>query len=220
MRIVFLLIALGFGLTSYSQNVLAENRAWREKQNAEFRNPKLSPLTDQDRKTFDSIAFFPINESFYVKAFIELTPDSVPFKMKTSTDRLPDYRHWATAHFTLQGKSVALPVYQSLGLMNKPGLQDYLFIPFTDLTNGSSTYGGGRYVEARIPEGDTLIIDFNKAYNPYCAYNERYSCPIPPASSHIELEINAGEKAFEGHSKKKDKESKKGKDKRKKKATE
>ena len=208
MKIIFLSIAISLGLSSYSQTIFEENRSWREKQNAEFRNPELSPLTDEDQKTFDSIAFFPISEEFYVKAFIELTPDSLPFKMKTSTDRLPDYRQWAIAHFSLHGKTIALPVYQSLGLMNKPGLKDYLFIPFTDLTNGTTTYGGGRYVEGRIPEGDTLVIDFNKAYNPYCAYNGKYSCPIPPASSYIDVEITAGEKAFEAHSKEKDKKSK------------
>jgi len=190
-----LLLLLCFNVVS--QAVIEENLAWRKKQNAEFRNPDKSPLKDEDRKHFDSLAFFPIDEGYHVKAYLQLTPDSVPFKMKTSTDRLPDYRQWATAYFTINGKSFSLPVFQGLGLMQRPGLKDYLFIPFTDLTNGISTYGGGRYVEGRIPEGDTLIIDFNKAYNPLCAYNDRYSCPIPPAGSHLDIEIKAGEKAFE-----------------------
>lgn len=217
MKRILPLTTLLFSLCSlaYSQTIYQQNIEWRKNQNEEFRNPEQSPLTEEDRKKFDSISFFPIDEAYHVKALVTLTPDSVPFKMKTSTDRLPDYRQWGMAQFSLEGKQFSIPVYQNLGLMNRPGLEDYLFIPFTDLTNGVSTYGGGRYVEARIPENDTFIIDFNKAYNPYCAYNDRYSCPIPPAANHLNVEIKAGELAF--HSEYKEKKSKR---KKKKKSTE
>ena len=71
-----------------------------------------------------------------------------------------------------------------------------MFLPFTDAGNGDESYGGGRYIELRIPEKDTIIIDFNKAYNPYCAYNHKYSCPIPPIENNIPIEIKAGVKKY------------------------
>lgn len=185
--------------TLSAQHILNENLQWRKNQNAEFKDSLTSPLKNEDRLSFDSLAFYPINEKLYIKATITLTPDSVPFKMRTSTDRLADYRQWGIAQFVIDEKQINLPVYQNLRLLNIPEYLDYLFIPFTDLTNGDETYGAGRYVEARIPEGDTLIIDFNKAYNPYCAYNDKYSCPIPPKENHIEAEIKAGELAYDKH---------------------
>ncbi len=84
-------------------------------------------------------------------------------------------------------------------MLEEEGYDDYLFLPFLDETNGDESYGGGRYVEARIPAGDTLIINFNEAYNPYCAYNERYSCPIVPRANYINTRIKAGVKAFDKH---------------------
>jgi uncharacterized protein (DUF1684 family) len=80
--------------------------------------------------------------------------------------------------------------------MQESDYRDYLFLPFIDQTNGEETYGGGRYVDLRIPEGDTLIIDFNKAYNPYCAYNKKYSCPLVPAVNELKTSVTAGVKAF------------------------
>jgi hypothetical protein len=83
-------------------------------------------------------------------------------------------------------------VYQNLGLLKNPEYEDYLFLPFNDYTNGNETYGGGRYLDVRIPKGNTMVLDFNKAYNPYCAYTYGYSCPVPPRGNSLETEINAG----------------------------
>jgi len=94
--------------------------------------------------------------------------------------------------FSIEGKEFSLPVYQSQSLMQKKEYKDYLFLPFTDLTNGNETYDGGRYIDLRIPAGDQIVIDFNKAYNPYCAYSHGYSCPIVPSKNHLETEILAG----------------------------
>lgn len=198
-QLTLLLFCSVFCSTLSAQSIIEDNIAWRKNQNAEFRDSTQSPLKDEDRKKFDSLAFYPINEAFHINAAITLTPDSVPFKMKTSTDRLADYRQWGIAHFEVDSQKFDLPVYQNLRLLSLPKYKDYLFIPFTDLTNGEETYGAGRYVEATIPKGDTLIIDFNKAYNPYCAYNDKYSCPIPPAANHLEIEVKAGELVFEKH---------------------
>jgi len=81
-------------------------------------------------------------------------------------------------------------------LKEDEGYEDYLFLPFTDATNGNETYGGGRYIDLSIPNGDQIVIDFNKAYNPYCTYNKKYSCPIVPSQNALDIEIFAGVKAF------------------------
>jgi len=119
--------------------------------------------------------------------------------MKTTTDRLPIYRKYGEARFKLGGKDQVLSIFQNLGLMEDPEYEDYLFVPFTDETNGSESYGGGRYLDVEMPEGDRMIINFNKAYNPYCAYNAKYSCPIPPAENHLDIEVKAGVKAYDEH---------------------
>jgi uncharacterized protein len=117
--------------------------------------------------------------------------------MKTTTDRLPDYSKYGEITFEIDGRQYKLEVYQSPDVMKMPGYEDYLFIPFTDLTNGDETYEVGRYLEFRIPETEDVIIDFNKCYNPYCSYgSNRYSCPIPPEANHLPIAIPVGEKKF------------------------
>ena len=101
--------------------------------------------------------------------------------------------------FDLKEKPFKLNIYQNQDLIKKEGFEDYLFLPFLDNTNGEESYGGGRYIDMRIPDGDTIIVDFNSAYNPYCAYNEKYSCPIVPRENYLDTEVRAGVKAFKKH---------------------
>lgn len=180
---------------SDSTEYLAEIRRFQEELNASYRNPEESPLEPQDMAAFEGLHFFPIKEKYRVEARFVRTSGSKPFRMATSTNRLPVYEKYGEAHFELDGQQVVIPIYQNHGLRETEEYRDYLFLPFQDKTNGDSTYGGGRYVELRIPAGDTIIIDFNKAYNPYCAYNSRYSCPIPPKANRISLSIPVGVKA-------------------------
>ena len=116
--------------------------------------------------------------------------------MKTTTSRLPDYVKYGEVQFIIDSQSYTLEVYQSPEIIQRPGYEDYLFIPFTDLTNGETTYDVGRYLEFRIPEAEEVIVDFNKAYNPYCSYSPKFSCPIPPEPNHMPIAIPAGEKKF------------------------
>ena len=118
------------------------------------------------------------------------------FKMKTTTTRLPEYVKYGEVVFTIDGTEFKLSVYQSPDIMKNPGYEDYLFIPFTDKTNGNETYEVGRYIEFRIPKSEDVIVDFNQCYNPYCSYSARFSCPIPPAENDLPIEIPAGEKKF------------------------
>ncbi len=174
-----------------------EAKKFQQKLNKEFSSKEDSPLSDEDLATFESLDFFPIDSNFRVTASLKLHKDSKPFKMKTTTSRLPVYKRYATASFQLNGKDYSLDIYQNEKLLLTPDYEDYLFLPFTDLTNGESSYGGGRYIDLELPEGNSIVIDFNLSYNPYCAYNERFSCPIPPKLNHLNTKILAGVKAFD-----------------------
>jgi uncharacterized protein (DUF1684 family) len=164
--------------------------------NEQFADPEHSPLLAEDLKTFETLEFFPIDLRYRVKAEFKRTPKEKPFEMKTTTDRLPIYVKFGEAYLILDDKNFTLNIYQNVDLVKKEGYEDYLFLPYTDLTSGEESYGGGRYIDLRIPEGDTIIIDFNKSYNPYCAYNYKYSCPVPPVENRMGVEIRAGVKAF------------------------
>ena len=197
MKITVLLFLMVFsiGCAQEKQMINAETE-WQKEMNADFKDATKSPLKDKDRKNFTGLDFYKFDSTYVVTAKLTRTPDAKPFKMKTTTERRPDYVQYGVVTFNLKGKEYQLNIYQNLGLLDKEGYEDYLFLPFLDNTNGNGSYSGGRYTEARIPEGDTIVIDFNTAYNPYCAYNEKYSCPIVPRANYLDLEIEAGVKAF------------------------
>ncbi|TYA57540.1 DUF1684 domain-containing protein [Formosa maritima] len=178
---------------------LLGNTDFQKKMNADFKDATKSPLKDKDRKDFRGLDFFAFDSIYVVTATLTRTPDEKPFQMKTTTERLPVYVKYGEVSFMLKGVNHKLNIYQNLDLMKEAGYEDYLFLPFLDLTNGETTYGGGRYVECRIPNDDKVVIDFNSAYNPYCAYNEKYSCPIVPRENYLEIKVEAGVKAFDKH---------------------
>jgi uncharacterized protein (DUF1684 family) len=120
--------------------------------------------------------------------------------MKTTTARLAKYRRSGVATFILDGNELELVFYQNVKGAANPLFKDYYFLPFKDNTNGEESYGGGRYIDLIIDEGSAdAQINFNVAYNPYCAYNDRYSCPIVPSENYINIEIKAGVKAPAEH---------------------
>lgn len=165
--------------------------------NEEFKNPETSPLSDKFRKDFESLDFFIPDTSYAVEARFVRTPEALPFMMPTTTDRKTEEVVYGIAHFTLNGKARQLEIYQNKELMLEEGLEDYLFLPFTDLTNTEETYGGGRYIDLRIPQSDIITINFNRAYNPSCAYNKKYSCPLVPSVNHLDTKVLAGVKGFD-----------------------
>lgn len=167
--------------------------------NAEFKDATTSPLKKEDRKTFEGLEFFKYDSTYVVEALFTRAENETPFKMKTTTDRLPEYVKYGILDFFLKDEVFQLNVYQNLDLTKQDGYEDYLFLPFSDETNGIESYGGGRYLDIRIPEGNTVMIDFNSAYNPYCAYNDKYSCPIVPRENYLKTRIEAGVKAFKNH---------------------
>ncbi len=171
-------------------------KGFQQKLNLEYADIKTSPLTKEDAIRFSSLEFFPIDKKYYVKAFFKRTPNEKPFDMLTTTSRLAKYVKYGEATFNLEGKKQKLVIYQSLSLKEKSEYKDYLFLPFTDKTSGKESYAGGRYIDLKIPKGDSIVIDFNKAYNPYCAYNHKYSCPIPPKGNYLDVAVKAGVKKY------------------------
>ncbi|HZW62345.1 MAG TPA: DUF1684 domain-containing protein [Flavobacteriaceae bacterium] len=184
-----------FSCKDGKQVILGET-PWQRDMNAAFKDASQSPLKDKDRRNFTTLDFFPVDSTYVVKAHLTRTPDALPFKMKTTTERLPEYVQYGILTFELNGATHQLRIYQNLDLVKESGKEELLFLPFLDTTNGETTYGGGRYIDTKIPQGDTLWIDFNQAYNPYCVYNENYSCPIVPLENTVNTEVKAGVKAY------------------------
>ncbi len=194
MKIIFCSFFLFFSLFSFSQEETAQD--FQKNLNTEYAKKETSPLIAQDLKTFKSLDFFEISTKYVIEATFFRAENQKPFEMKTSTKRLPKYLKYGELHFQIDGKSLKLNLYQHLDLSKKPGYEDYLFLPFSDMTCGNETYIGGRYLDMKFPKSNKVLIDFNKAYNPYCAYNHNYSCPIVPAENDLKVEILAGVKKF------------------------
>lgn len=153
----------------------------------------------EDRK---QMHFFDVNEKYRVLAKFEKTQTDQWFEMPTSGRIKKVFRVYGILSFKINDTLVKLNLYQSQGLMNNDQYKNYLFLPFTDATTGNETYESGRYIDLQtndIKNGE-VVIDFNKAYNPYCAYvNGVYNCPIPPAANHLPVAILAGEKVYGKH---------------------
>jgi len=201
MNKIFILVLLLTSIISCSQGTKSisyeeEIKTFQYDLNVKFSDKKTTPLSKNDFKNFSSLNFFPIDSSYRIKASFTRIPNAIAFEMPTTTDRKSIEVKYGEATFNLDGKTITLSIYQTPELSLKPEYSNYLFLPFMDKTNGKQSYGGGRYLDLEIPSGDTIILDFNKAYNPYCAYNIEYSCPIPPKENHIKMNISAGVKAF------------------------
>jgi uncharacterized protein (DUF1684 family) len=199
MRTLILLFAILFSSLSWAQSkteIIRQLEAYRSAEIESFKDPNTSPLTKADLATFETLDYFPIDLGYRVEAKIVRTPDEKPFLLRTNTDRLPEYVKFGEAHFSLYDKELVLNLYRSTESEDGSGLSNTLFVPFTDLTSGDGSYGGGRYLEFPVPEDDTLVIDFNKAFNPYCVYNYNYSCPITPRENDLFVRIEAGMKIY------------------------
>jgi uncharacterized protein (DUF1684 family) len=192
--ILLSLLLTSFSLGLQNDNYKKEIEAFQHELNEEFKNPATSPLDAKQIKKFKGHDFFEINKKYCIRAKFTRTMDTAPFKMKTTTSRAPIYEKYGEAAFNLNGQEYKLSIYQSHRLRETVEYKNYLFLPFYDLSNGEETYGGGRYIDLSIPETDSITVDFNKAYNPYCAYSASRSCPIPPKENFLNAKIEAGVK--------------------------
>ncbi len=200
LTLLFFLFA--FNITAQDSHT-KEIMDYRYEQNLNFHDRNKSPLTKEDQKTFTALDFYKIDKKYKVLATLVKEKNPVIFGMQTTTDRKPLYIKYGVITFTIDGKQQQLNIYQNKDFGRDPQYKDYLFLPFTDKTSGSTSYGGGRYVDVSTTNenanGTEITIDFNKVYNPYCAYSGRYSCPITPKENHITVPIKAGVKAYKKH---------------------
>lgn len=191
--LLFLLTQFAFSQQKFERDSVIR---FQENMNEHYADSAKSPLKKKDIAVFKELEFFPINENYFVQAKFIRTKKEKPFEMKTTTSRKPIYVKYGELHFKIDGVPCQLNVYQNVEFSKKPGYKNSLFLPFTDYTSGVESYGGGRYIDLEIQKGNSWTVDFNHAYNPYCAYNEVYSCPIVPKENDLKVEIKAGVKAF------------------------
>lgn len=171
-------------------NYIEEMKAFRQAKDSFMRSNEKSPFVEQN-VTFNGLNYYNTNEGFKVKASVEAITDGKIYNLKTSDDKVKTYQAVATLHFDIIDSHQDLTLLQSA----KDG---HFFLPFYDETSAITTYGAGRYLEVDFQKGQQKVtLDFNKAYNPYCAYTKGYSCPVPPPENNISVSINAGEKNYE-----------------------
>ena len=198
MRIILALVLLASFHVGFAQEKfeLAVVEKFQKDLNAEYADAKTSPLLSEDLAHFKALDFYPINEKAFIVAQFIRTENEKPFEMPTSTTRKPLYVKYGEARFQMEGREFKLNIYRNIELSKKEEYKDYLFLPFSDLTSGKESYIGGKYIDLIIPTGNTIVIDFNQSYNPYCAYNYKYSCPKVPLENDLAIEIRAGVKKF------------------------
>jgi uncharacterized protein (DUF1684 family) len=153
-----------------------------------FAHDHRSPLAPRQQHSFKALSYFPENKALVIKAKIDRSVQPGAVRMQTTKGEEQVYRRYGLVRFQVDGQPAQVTLYSSTG-------SHEFFLPFRDATSGQETYGGGRYLDLHA-HGDELVIDFNYAYNPYCAYNPDWNCPLPPAENWLKVMIRAGEKAF------------------------
>ncbi|WP_430928456.1 DUF1684 domain-containing protein [Polaribacter marinivivus] len=195
----FLFIFLLISCNSNGKRPLLGETEYQQKLNASYKDATTSPLKKKDLKNFNGLDFFAVDSSFIVTANLTRIENAPVFEMATTTDRKPLYKEYGLLRFNINGQDLELTIYQSQDDLRDEKYKDYLFLPFTDNTSGNESYGGGRYMDVMITDikdDNTIELNFNNTYNPYCAYNDDYSCPLTPRKNHLDIEIKAGIKAF------------------------
>jgi uncharacterized protein (DUF1684 family) len=167
-------------------NLMNALERFRQEKDKFFKNDQSSPLTPEQKLIFSSLNYYPENIALRLEIAMEMVAPPKTINMITSTGDRRDYLHKAQIRFNVDGQEAVLQVYEDAHGM--------YFLPFVDATAPQETYGAGRYLEPEELSPGVLLVDFNLAYNPFCAYNSRWSCPIPPHENRIKLRIEAGEK--------------------------
>jgi uncharacterized protein (DUF1684 family) len=166
-------------------------KAQRAEKDAYFRQNPYSPLEPEDRQTFSGLKYYEPDLAF--QYILQLQPaDPERITLQTNTGDEQTYNRIGTVTFEVDGEPAEAAIYQSTD-------DDDLFLPFRDATSAKETYGAGRYLEPVDLGNEEVLVDFNLAYNPYCAYSPNYSCPLPPVENWLKVPIRAGEKKFKEH---------------------
>lgn len=188
--LLILVIVLASCKTQHKRYIQKGLNKFQQELDASYKDVTKTPLKKEDFKNFKGLDFYPVDKNLIINAKLTKTPNAKTFKFQTTTDRTPLYKSYGIVAFTIDGVFCKLTIYKNQDLNPKPGYENYLFLPYTDLTSGNTTYGGGRYMELFTTdenEDGTITLNFNNSYNPYCAYNEKYSCPLTPVENHLDI---------------------------------
>lgn len=166
---------------------MSELEEFRAEKDDFFGSHPQSPLTAEQKRDFSGLSYFSENESLRIEAKAELLNDPNPIQMQTTTGGAQTYSRYGRFKLIVDGQETELTIYKS---------ENGYFLPFVDALAGEETYPAGRYLEPEELPSGRFLVDFNIAYNPYCAYNEMWSCPITPAENRVKVPIRAGEKIF------------------------
>ena len=197
MKALFIVLLFGsyYSLAQESDSLFAEVLIFQYEQNEHYTNKKTSPLKKKERRKFKGHDFYRIDLNYRVLATYELieNPDTIVMPTSAGTEKM--FARYAKLTFTLNDSNCVLYAYQNLKVIKMDGYENSLFVPFKDETSGTETYGGGRYLDLEQPDSNEIIIDFNFAYNPYCAYTTGWYCPIPPEENTLKIAVKVGLKA-------------------------
>lgn len=188
---LFMLFSVFSACSNHSNSAYTEEiETYRAQIHVNMNSSRNSPF--YEKKNFKGLDYFKPDNHFAVEAKAVKQSEPELIQLETTTERKPLYYKAYKLTFKIQEKECVLWAYI------KTDEENVLFIPFKDLTNNALTYGGGRYIEMEKPSDtfNTIVLDFNKAFNPYCHYNDKFSCPLVPSENHLEVEILAGEKIY------------------------
>ncbi len=191
----FILLFVNVGHYAGGQTYADSILQYRKQYIADLISDARSPIKPSQVKGMN---FFKPDRTYRVLGTVKETPGSKPFMIETHSGKKKPFREYGTVTFTVNDTIATLHIYQSIDLIKDAAHKDDLFIPFTDGSTYDYTYGGGRYLDLSIKDinDGTVLLDFNKCYNPYCAYADGYSCPIPPVENRLPMSIKAGELMF------------------------
>jgi uncharacterized protein len=185
--VVLTLAALSCGApTPYPQEIAA----WRAEKDAFMRGASESPVPSDKRSSFPPLPYYPIDEQYRVPAGLKMVESDQIIELSLSTGQTRQMRRIGTLAFTLKGEPLSLTAFADVGDTRLRRL----FVPFGDLTSGTETYQGGRYLDLDRTASGIYDLDFNRAYHPFCVFDARYECPIPPRENRLKVAIRAGEK--------------------------
>lgn len=190
--VVLVIIGYSFGIFSGDEGYIKTIEKYREERHTFFKRGSESPLNDVDKKKFKGLNYYPVNPEFRVNARLTPFQNQTRITIPTSDNQEKTYIRYAFAEFELNEQMQKVLLLKPVDDENP----NAIFLAFSDSTSGEETYGGGRYLDLESNSNSRIIIDFNKAYNPFCVFNDKYSCPFPPKENHLSVAVKAGEKNF------------------------
>ena len=178
-----------------NKKFLEETQQERRDKNNFMKYDEQSPLSEEQKEIFTTLHYFEPDPAWRIEAQVEENEEKELLTLPTSDNKQKPFKKWGYAVFEKDGEEHRLLLLEAAYGQAEEGL----FLPFSDATSANETYGAGRYLDLEMPEGKKITIDFNKAYNPYCAYSDEFSCPFPPRENNLSIAVKAGEKTFENY---------------------